>query len=78
MFSVKKDCRRREIYFSARKTERLKALENIMTYQITDFTKSEQTKDLPITIRLLIQHEFLPLEQEIEEVAKQQDLQTHH
>ena len=68
----------RKFILSARKTERLKALENIMTYQITDFTKIfEQTKDLPITIRLLDPplHEFLPhSEQEIEEVAKQQGL----
>ena len=51
----------RKFILSARKTERLKALENIMTYQITDFTKIfEQTKDLPITIRLLDPplHEF--------------------
>jgi len=68
----------RRFILSARNAERLKALEKIMTYQVDDFTAIfEQTKELPITIRLLDPplHEFLPhSEKEIEQVAKQQNI----
>src|SRR5699024_4230145 len=45
----------RRFILSARNAERLKALEKIMTYQVDDFTAIfEQTKELQITIRLLV------------------------
>lgn len=77
-FSAERLREMRRFILSNRHSERTKALDTIMDYQIDDFTKIfETTKELPITIRLLDPplHEFLPQsEEDISQVANQQEV----
>lgn len=68
----------RKFILSDRKSEQTKALENIMKYQIEDFSQIfDLIQELPITIRLLDPplHEFLPYsEGEMKQVADQLEI----